>query len=95
MPERHWVLTRPLWTEKSNVALGARHEYTFMCDPKASKFQIRDAVEAMWDVTVVRVRTMIQPSKRKTVGRWVGRRPKWKKAIVTLKPGDTIEGFEA
>jgi large subunit ribosomal protein L23 len=95
MPNRYGVVVRPLWTEKTNVALGSRGEHTFVCDPRASKVQIKDAIEELFDVRVLRVRTMVQPSKRKTLGRWVGRRPKWKKAIVTIHPDDKIEGFEA
>jgi len=60
----------------------------------ANKIAIRDAVERLFNVKVQGVRTQIVRGKEKRIGRFVGRRPHWKKAIVTLKAGDTIEFFE-
>lgn len=94
MRDRFSAVVRPWVTEKSSAAYGARKEYTFVCDLSANKYQIKDAVEALFDVRVTKVRTSVQRSKRKTMGRNVGRRPRWKKAFVTLHESDTIEIFE-
>lgn len=94
MRDRYSAVIRPWVTEKSSALYGARKEYTFVCDLLANKYQIKDAIEALFEVRVTRVRTLVQRSKRKTQGRHVGRRPRWKKAFVTLHEGDTIEIFE-
>jgi large subunit ribosomal protein L23 len=60
----------------------------------ANKVEIRDAVERLFKVTVLDVRTQVVRGKLKRIGRFAGRRPHWKKAIVTLKAGDSIEFFE-
>ena len=60
----------------------------------ANKIEIRHAVETLFKVTVTDVRTLVVRGKVKRVGRFSGRRPSWKKAFVTLKPGDNIEFFE-
>lgn len=94
MPDRYETIVRPVVTEKSSNQYGLRKEYTFEVHPDASKYQIRDAVETLFDVRVLRVRTMIQPAKRRSMGRSVGRRPAWKKAMVRLHPDDSIDVFE-
>lgn len=94
MPDRYEAVLKPVVTEKSSAAYGARHEYAFRANPKATKRQIKEAIESLFNVHVVKVRTLIQPSKRKTMGRSAGRRPKWKKAYVSLREGDSIEVFE-
>lgn len=94
MPDRYQAIVRPLVTEKSSAAYAARKEYTFEAHPAATKREIRAAVETLFAVTVVRVRTLQQPSKRRTRGRSEGRVPRWKKAFVQLKDGDAIEIFE-
>jgi len=94
MPELYRTIVTPVVTEKSSVAYSARLEYTFRADRNASKQEIRQAIERLWDVTVVDVRTMQMPAKLRRRGRTRGRRARWKKAIVTLKPGDKIEIFE-
>lgn len=94
MHERYGAVVRPVVTEKSSAAYANRREYTFRCDPVATKHQIKDAVEQLFEVRVLKVRTALQRSKRKTLGRWVGRRARWKKAYVTLHPDDSIEIFE-
>lgn len=89
------AVVRPVVTEKSSARYGALKEYAFMCRPEATKDQIREAIEAMFGVTVVRVRTLQQPSKRRTRGRTrFGRVPRWKKAYVRLREGDEIQVFE-
>ena len=62
--------------------------------PEATQPQIKAAIESLFKVSVTAVRTMVVRAKRRTYGRHVGRRPSWKKAIVTLKAGDAIEVFE-
>ncbi len=94
MRDRYRAVVRPWVTEKSSASYGAHKEYTFVCDLSANKHQIKDAIEALFEVRVTRVRTSVQRSKRKTQGRNVGRRPRWKKAFVMLHEGDTIEIFE-
>lgn len=88
------VIQRPLVTEKSNVAREEENTITLAVDPNASKHDIRQAVEALFDVDVVRVHTMRQPRKTRRVGRHAGRKSEWKKAIVQLAEGQTIEFFE-
>ncbi|MFQ3567993.1 MAG: 50S ribosomal protein L23 [Aggregatilineales bacterium] len=96
MPELHLydVLIRPVVTEKSNIMSDELSQYVFEVAPEANKRQIREAVEAIFDKKVVKVNTMIMPAKRGMRGRRAYLRSKqWKKAIVTLEPGETIELF--
>ena len=87
------VIVRPLVTEKSMGGL-REGRYTFVVDLRANKVQIRQAVEEIWRVKVAAVNTMRMHGKTRRVGRSVGRRPDWKKAIVTLRPGEQIGFFE-
>ncbi|HIE12628.1 MAG TPA: 50S ribosomal protein L23 [Desulfotomaculum sp.] len=93
MKDPHDILRRPVITEKS-MALLAENKYTFFVDPKATKFEIRKAVESIFKVKVLKVNTMRVKGKVKRVRRAPGRTPERKKAIVTLQPGDKIEIFE-
>lgn len=88
------VLIRPVVTEKSyTVAEGG--QYVFEVDMRANKMQVKSAVETAFNVTVYDVNTMIMPAKINRRGsRELVRQAKWKKAIVTLKPGDRIQLFE-
>ena len=88
------VILRPVVTEKSNIAREQRNVVTFAVDPKATKHQIARAVAELFRVQVLEVRTLRMPHKTRRVGRFVGRKPQWKKAIVQLAPGQTIEFFE-
>jgi len=90
----HDVIRRPLVTEKSTVGREELNLATFAVDPKATKHDIRRAVEELFDVRVTAVRTMRPPRKTKRVGRNIGRRAEWKKAIVELAEGQSIEFFE-
>jgi len=90
----HDVIRRPLVTEKSNIGREEQNLVTFAVDLRASKPEIKGAVEALFDVAVLEVRTMRMPRKTRRVGAHVGRRPEWKKAIVRLAEGQTIEFFE-
>ena len=87
------VLVRPLITEKSTT-LAAKEKYVFEVDPRSNKKQIREAVELAFDVSVRAVNTMNVKGKPRRFGRAVTYNKTWKKAIVTLKPGDSIELFE-
>ncbi len=87
------VLRRPLITEKSTL-LQAQGKYAFEVAGEANKPQIRQAVEKAFKVEVTSVNVMLLPGERRRVGRRQVVRPSWKKAIVTLKPGDKIEFFE-
>jgi large subunit ribosomal protein L23 len=91
---RHQVLKRPLVTEKSTIARDEQNVVTFAVDPRANKHEIRNAVESLFDVKVLDVRTSRMPRKSRRLGRFVGRRPEWKKAIVRLAQGQKIEFFE-
>jgi len=88
------VIRRPVVTEKSNIAREERNIVTLAVAPRANKHEIRNAVETLFNVKVVEVRTMRMPRKSKRVGRFLGRKPEWKKAIVRLAQGQTIEFFE-
>ena len=92
MPSLHDTIVRPVLTEKSSARL-AHGEYTFEVHLKASKPDIRRAIETLFSVKVADVRTMIQPSRRKSMGKSVGRVPRWKKAIVRLADGESIEMY--
>jgi large subunit ribosomal protein L23 len=87
------VIIRPIVSEKS-YALLAANKYTFRVHPDAHKTQIRQAVEEIFGVRVVDVRTMSVKSKPKRRGYTSGRTRTWKKAIVELHQDDTIELFE-
>ena len=87
------VLLRPLVTEKSTTLAG-RNQYVFEVDLRANNRQVKESVELVFDVNVLRVNTMVVKGKRRRYGRSLVKRPDWKKAIVTLKPGDSIELFE-
>ncbi len=94
MPTLHRTIVRPLITEKSSAAYQDRGEYTFEVHPDATKPQIRSAIEQLFGVKVTGVWTSNQRGKSRRVGTTTGRRPHWKKAIVKLRAGDTIEIFE-
>ena len=101
------VIKRPLLTEKSarlretggaSTAAAEGEAYAqkvvFEVARDANKIDIRRAVEQLFKVSVTEVRTLVVRGKVKRVGRFSGQRPSWKKAFVTLKPGDNIEFFE-
>jgi large subunit ribosomal protein L23 len=88
------VLKRPLITEKATLMKEIKNAVAFEVDRRATKNQIQDAVEKLFKVKVVDVKTMNIPGKPKRRGMVKGRRPGWKKAVITLKAGDKIEFFE-
>jgi large subunit ribosomal protein L23 len=88
------TIVRPIVTEKSSAAFQERGEYTFEVHPEANKTAIRQAIETLFGVKVTGVWTMQQRGKPRRMGGKAGLRPHWKKAIVTLRDGDSIEVFE-
>ena len=107
MRDPQTVIKRPLLTEKSarlrETGGGASapaegenyaQQVVFEVARDANKVEIRAAVQTLFKVTVTDVRTLVVRGKVKRVGRFSGQRPGWKKAFVTLKPGDNIEFFE-
>lgn len=89
------VVKRPLITEKAVIDRENSGRYTFEVAATAGKNDIRRAIEAFFNVDVKRIRTLIVRGKIRRVGRYYGKRPSWKKAIVTLAKGQKIELFEA
>ena len=89
----HDVLIRPLITEKSTRLIEVG-QYTFEVHREANKIQIREAVEKTFNVKVKAVNTLNMPRKTRRRGRVVGTVPGWKKAVVTLQEGQTIDIFE-
>lgn len=92
------VLVRPLITEKMTNISADSGKYGFLVNPKANKIEIKKAIEEKFDVHVVNIRTINHPGKIKSQfrksGKFEGKTPKYKKAIITLKEGETIELFE-
>ncbi|MDD5475654.1 MAG: 50S ribosomal protein L23 [Syntrophales bacterium] len=92
--ELYSVLKRPLITEKSTILREGANAYVFEIERSATKVDVRRAVEKIFKVVVTDVRTVNMRGKKKRHGRIIGRRNHWKKAIVTLAPGNSIEIFE-
>ena len=88
------LIKSPLITEKGTMVSEESNQVIFRVRPEATKGAIRDAVEELFKVTVLKVRTINLTGKSRRVGRTSGKRPDWKKAYVTLKEGDRIEFFE-
>ena len=91
------VLRRPILTEKSSHQYAKLHQYAFEVASEATKKMVKDAVETLFDVTVLKVNIINVPAKRTRRARsrrLMVRRSGYKKAIVTLDPGDTIDAFE-
>ena len=89
----HEVIRAPIVTEKSDQDREANNAYAFEVDRRASKDEIKAAVKKFFGVNPVDVRTSIVRGKVKRVGRSIGRRPNWKKAIVVLEEGQSIDLF--
>ena len=87
------ILIAPVVSEKSYGQIGDRGKYTFKVHPDAHKTQVRQAVEEIFDVTVTRVNISKVPAKPKRRGVYSGTRSGWKKAVVTIAEGQTIEAF--
>lgn len=93
------VLIRPVLTEKANKLSEKSHRYTFQVARKANKLEIGKAVEEMYNVSVAEVKTLVVPAKQKSrftkAGVISGRKPSYKKAVVVLSEGETIDIFES
>jgi len=87
------IVLRPIVTEKSNALQEKGNQVMFRVAKDANKIEIRTAVEKLFGVKVLAVRTIRCPLKWKRVGKHLGRRPSWKRAIVRLREGDKIEFF--
>ena len=88
------IVKRPMITEKSTIQKETNNQFSFEVDRRANRVEIRHAIERIFNVRVVKVRTMQVKGKVKRVGRVLGKRRDWKKAIVTLAGGENIEFFE-
>ncbi len=88
------VVLRPLLTEKGTRLKEEGNQYLFRVAKTANKVEIKHAIEQLFKVSVVDVRTVQLRGKVKRLGRFQGRRPDWKKAIVSLKEGQSIELYE-
>ncbi|MGM9567503.1 MAG: 50S ribosomal protein L23 [Clostridia bacterium] len=93
MREPYEILVKPLVSEKSMMMMG-ENKYSFAVAKDANKIEIKNAVEKLFNVTVLSVNTRTIQGKIKRQGRYEGKRPDVKKAIVTLKAGDQIKVFE-
>jgi large subunit ribosomal protein L23 len=89
----HEVVMRPLVTEKTLRIAERENAYTFQVARNANKIQIRTAIESLFNVKVIGVRTSNHLGKARRMGRYTGSTPAWKKAVVRLKDGDTIEFY--
>lgn len=88
------IIRRPVITEKTNIQKDEANQVTFEVDPRANRIEVKRAVETIFNVKVADARTMNVRGKVKRRGRILGKRRNWKKAIVTLMPGERIEFFE-
>jgi large subunit ribosomal protein L23 len=90
----HYIIRRPLITEKTSIQKEVANQVTFEVDRGANRIEIKKAIEKIFKVNVTGVRTMQVKGKAKQRGRIIGKRRSWKKAVVTLAPGDRIDFFE-
>ena len=88
------IIKRPVVTEKTNIQKEVFNQFTFEVDRKANRVEIKKAVEDIFNVKVIGVKTMQVQGKTRRRGRIIGKRRNWKKAIVTLMPGQRIDFFE-
>jgi len=88
------VIKRPIALTEKASRLKRENKVVFEVDQRANKLEIKDAVEALFDVKVTGVRTLVQRGKVKRMGRALAKRHNWKKAIVTLRTGDDIQFFD-
>ena len=88
------IIRRPLITEKTSIQKEVANQVTFEVDRRANRVEIHRAVEKLFNVKVEKVRTMHVSGKVKRRGKTLGRTRDWKKAIVTLRPGERIDFFE-
>jgi large subunit ribosomal protein L23 len=84
------LILQPIVTEKATFLM-EENKYVFEVAPKATKPEIKAAIESLFDVKVAKVNTMNPPRKKRRVGRFIGFKPQYKKAIVTLREGDSLQ----
>jgi large subunit ribosomal protein L23 len=92
--DHYTIIRRPIVTEKGTALKDDNNQLIFEVNLDSNKSEIKKAIEKLFKVTVLSVRTQNRLGKRKRLGRTVGRRKNWKKAIVTLKEGDRVDFFE-
>jgi len=88
------IIKEPLSTEKTTVQKSSFNKVSFKVQKRANKVEIRRAVEAIFNVKVLNIRTINVKGKKRRVGRSIGKTSDWKKAIVTLRPGQNMDIFE-
>lgn len=88
------IIVAPMITEKTGIQMQSNNTYTFKVSMNANKIEIKKAIETIFSVKVLNVNTITMMGKPKRLGRYNGKRPDWKKAIVTLRAGDKIADFE-
>ena len=93
MSNAYDILIRPVLTEKTTGQMGSGDKIVFRVKRDATKTQIKDAVQRLFGLSVKSVNTITMPSKPKRVGRWVGRRSGFKKAVITLHDGEALDLF--
>jgi large subunit ribosomal protein L23 len=86
------IIRRPLVTEKATLLL-ENNQYTFEVSPKATKLEIKAAIEELFDVKVISVNTSTPPRKKRRMGKFIGYRATYKRAVITLAPEDSITLF--
>ncbi|MEJ2688913.1 MAG: 50S ribosomal protein L23 [Deltaproteobacteria bacterium] len=94
MNDLYGVIKKPCLTEKGTTLQEAHNQIVLEVAPQANKIEIRQAVEKMFNVKVDQVRTLNMHGKKKRMGRHQGKRPDWKKAVVTLAEGHTVDFLE-
>jgi large subunit ribosomal protein L23 len=94
MLEEYKLIRRPIITEKGTTLKEQSNQLIFEVAPDANKSEIKKAIQKLFKVTVLAVRTQNRQGKKKRVGRNVGRRRNWKKAFVSIKEGDRVDFFE-
>lgn len=90
----HDLIRRPVTTEKTTLQKEAANQVTFEVDKRANRVEIKQAVEKVFNTKVAEVNTLTVKGKKKRVGRHLGKRKDWKKAVVTLMPGERIDFFD-
>jgi large subunit ribosomal protein L23 len=95
MKDPRQIVLRPLVTEKATTLKDDHNQVSFQVALDANKIEVRQAVESIFKVKATNVRTQVVFGKEKRMGRYVGRRPSWKKAVVTLGAGSKIDLFES
>lgn len=94
MKDIYQVIKQPLITEKANILKEKENKVSFVVDRGANKAEIKEAVEGLLKVKVLKVQVSNMKGKPRRIGRSMGKRSDWKKAVVTLRPGDHVEFFE-